>query len=203
MDYQQGKVYRIDCLTTGDVYIGSTTKKTLAMRLSNHKSDFKKWKETGTKFVTSFPIIERGNYQITLIESVQCNSKDELRAREGFYIRTLDCVNKIMAGRTKKEYRQDNKIVITEKNKQRYDENKQQVLEHQREYYEANKEKRLEYQKRYCEANKEEKKEYNKKYCEANKEEIKEYNKNHYETHKDKINARRKELYKLKKEEKQ
>jgi hypothetical protein len=28
----------------------------------------------------------------------------ELNAREGYYIRTLDCVNKVIAGRTPKEF---------------------------------------------------------------------------------------------------
>ena len=158
MDYQQGKVYRIDCLTTGEVYIGSTCQPTVAKRLADHKSAFKQWKRTDKGFVTSFPIIERDNYKITLIELVQCNSKDELRAREGFYIRTLDCVNKNIAGRPVAEYRAEYRATHKEEKamlgKEWYEANKEQIIEHQKQYYEANKEERLEYQKEYSEANK-------------------------------------------------
>jgi hypothetical protein len=45
MNYQNGKIYRIDCLSTGEVYIGSTCQPTLAKRLAEHVSSFKHWKE--------------------------------------------------------------------------------------------------------------------------------------------------------------
>ena len=67
VNYKNGKVYRLDCLTTKKVYIGSTTKKTIAMRLAEHVSDFKKWKNNKRCYITSFQIIEQGNYKISLI----------------------------------------------------------------------------------------------------------------------------------------
>ena len=117
-NYQQGKIYQIVCLTTGDKYIGSTTQKTLAERLSGHVHDFKRWKIGKVNFVTSFPIIEQGNYQIELLESSPCNSKDELNARESHYIRTIKCVNKRIETRTKKEYNFENKTKRAEYNKE-------------------------------------------------------------------------------------
>jgi hypothetical protein len=41
--------------------------------------------------------------RIELIEEFPCENKMELNAREGYYIRTLDCVNKVIPGRTQKE----------------------------------------------------------------------------------------------------
>jgi hypothetical protein len=40
--------------------------------------------------------------RIELIEEFPCENKMELNKREGHYIRTLDCVNKVIPGRTQK-----------------------------------------------------------------------------------------------------
>ena len=52
-------------------------------------------------------------------------------------------MNVKIAGRTQKEYDEDNK----EKRKEFYETNKDKILENNKEYYEANKEKMQEYQK--------------------------------------------------------
>lgn len=139
MNYQNAKIYRIDCLTTNEVYIGSTCQ-TLAQRLSQHKSKFKRWNEKKTKdYTSSFPIIERDNYQLTLIELFPCNSKDELSSREGYFIRTMDCVNKQTAGRTPTIYANEHKEYYKEYQKEWYAENKKYVLEKSKERYQKNK----------------------------------------------------------------
>jgi hypothetical protein len=168
MNYQNGKIYRLDCLTTNEVYIGSTCQPTVAKRLTQHVSAFKRWKNTGKKYTSSFPIIERDNYNITMIELYPCNSKDELSSREGYFIRSMVCVNKQVAGRSRQDY---------------YEANREQILENKKDYYEANKEQILE---------------KHKKYCEDNYEQILEYNRVHYEENKDKINEKRREKYKQK-----
>jgi hypothetical protein len=61
-NYKDGKVYRLDCLTTNKVYIGSTCYKNLSQRLSDHVSKFKRWKNGLKNYtITSFQIIEQGN----------------------------------------------------------------------------------------------------------------------------------------------
>jgi hypothetical protein len=171
-DYQLGKIYQIVCLTTNERYIGSTTQKTLAERLSGHNRNFKQWKNGKFNFVSSYPILERGNYQIELIETFPCNSKDELNAREGFHIRNIECVNKRIAGRTDKEgmkaYREANKEAIAEKAKVYRETNKETIAKNLK----ATKEKRLEKAKEYYEANKETIKERNKAYKQKKKMEI-------------------------------
>ena len=112
VNYGQGKVYAIECNETGKRYIGSTCKKTLAERLSLHTSNFRVWKKTGKHFMTSYDVLERGNYTIVLLELFPCTMKDELHARERHYIQTTECVNKYIPLRTQKEYKADFADVI-------------------------------------------------------------------------------------------
>jgi len=117
-DYQQAKIYSIICGITAEEYVGSTTKKYLAQRLANHVNKFKQWKKGKSNFVTSYKIIERGNYKIELIENFPCETKDELNAREGFFIRGRTCVNRCIAGRTQKIYNIDHAKEISEYQKE-------------------------------------------------------------------------------------
>jgi hypothetical protein len=188
-DYQLSKVYQIVCLTTGEKYIGSTTQATLALRLGGHCRGYKQWKNGKAYLITSYPIIERGNYQIELLELYPCNSKDELNAREGHYIRTNDCVNKIIIGRTDKEWREVNKGKIAEKAKVYYAENKDEILEQKKTYRIDHTNER----KKYYELNKTKLCEYNKTYQDINRDKIKEKQKTQYQPEK------RKALYQAKK----
>ena len=104
VNYNNGKVYKLECLTTGLIYIGSTTKEYLSQRLADHIRAFRMYQNGKGYLITSFKVLENNNYRIELLESVNCSSKDELHTREGHYIRTLDCVNRCVMGRTMKEY---------------------------------------------------------------------------------------------------
>jgi hypothetical protein len=120
-DYNNGKIYKIECFITGEIYIGSTCEPTLARRLAKHMDSYRSWKRGKSGKVTCYDMIERDDYKIMLVENVICNSRDELRAREGHYIREYKlagkCVNKTIEGRSKNEYRQDNKDKIVIQNK--------------------------------------------------------------------------------------
>ena len=76
-NYQNGKIYKLVCSDTGNIYVGSTCK-TLNARLSNHKS--KTFNQCSSK---SFI-----NPKIVLIESFSCNSKQELELKEREYKHT-------------------------------------------------------------------------------------------------------------------
>jgi hypothetical protein len=119
-NYQLSKIYQLVCLSTGEKYIGSTTEPTLARRLSGHCRTYKCWKNGKDHYTTSFAIIERGNYQIELLETFPCNSKDELTAREGHYIRTMECINRKVEGRTKQEIDKANHERHKEENNARH-----------------------------------------------------------------------------------
>ena len=64
------------------------------------------------------------NCKIELIETKPCKNKDELSKLEGHYIRSLECVNKYIPGRTYKQYYNDNKDTIKQSVKLYNDENK-------------------------------------------------------------------------------
>jgi len=190
-NYQNGKIYKI---TSGELtYIGSTTEPTLARRLSGHVRSYKQWKAGTRNFITSFPLIETGQYEITLIELCPCTSRDELNARERFHIESTVCVNRQITGRTKKEYYENNKDTVLEQAKAYYEANADTIRERKKAHYEANADRLREKQKTYYEANADTIREQKKAYSEANADTIREQNKAYYEAHKDEINARRRE----------
>ena len=60
-------------------------------------------------------------FYMELIEEYPCSSKDELRRREGHYIRLIGTLNMCIAGRTKQEWKNDNKEHISAQNKRYYE----------------------------------------------------------------------------------
>lgn len=107
-DYSKGKIYKIWSPSTGLTYIGSTCQ-TLAVRLAGHVYR-KKYYDAGKKaFLTSFKVLECDDYRIDLIEEYPCENKMQLNKREGEVILATECVNKVVAGRTLKQYREANK----------------------------------------------------------------------------------------------
>lgn len=139
-DYQKGKIYKI---VSGDlVYIGSTCEPTLARRLAFHVSAHKQFKQGNYRHTTSIELIEKGQYDISLIESYPCQSKDELHARERFWIETTNCVNKSIPGRTRAEYskiyQKKNKDTLSEYNKEYRNANEDTLKTQQKEWRIAN-----------------------------------------------------------------
>ena len=120
VNYNKGKIYKIECLTTGLIYVGSTTKDYLSQRLTKHICAYRQYLKGTYRFTTSFKIIENNNYRIELLEEVKCETKDQLLMREGHYIRLLDCVNRCVAGRTDKQYWDDTKDVKNEKRRETF-----------------------------------------------------------------------------------
>ena len=109
IDYSRGKIYKIWSPSTDKIYIGSTTKQYLSQRLTNHVHSYKRWQngEQNQK-LTSYKLIELGDYIIELVEAFPCQSKDALLAREGHFIREFKdvVVNRCIVGRTVPEYGQ-------------------------------------------------------------------------------------------------
>ena len=111
--------------------------------------------EGKANFVTAYKILENGNYDILLLENVNCENVDQLRARERYYIENLKCVNKRVEGRTLKEYREQNKDALKEEKKEYYQKNKEYIMTKTKNYYENNKEKANERRQTYYDKNKE------------------------------------------------
>ena len=108
-DYSKAKIYKIVCNDTGLIYIGSTCEPTLARRLAKHVGNYREWERGKHNYITSFKIIEGNNYDILLLEDCVCETQDQLRARERYYIETIQCVNKNIPNRTNKEYKETHK----------------------------------------------------------------------------------------------
>ena len=158
--YERGKIYKIVDNTNNNIYIGSTIQ-TLKERLRCHEKDLDS---------SSKSIIDNGDYDILLIENYPCESKKELEAREGFYIRNNDCININVPGRTQKEYYQDNREQKLQYQKEYKKNNPELLKESKKKHYIKNKEKILEQQKTYVSNNKEKVSEYKKEWCKKNRE---------------------------------
>ena len=109
-------------------------------------------------------MIKLGDAKIVLVEDFPCERKEQLIARERFYIENNTCVNKCVPGRTKKEYRATHK----EEAKEYREKNKGKLKEQRKNWGVKNKEKIKDYNERN--------KERTNEWRENNKEKIKEYN---------------------------
>jgi hypothetical protein len=116
-NYSRAKIYRLVCDDPELVYYGSTTLEKLCNRLSQHTSGFKHKNQTK---VTAHSLYEVGGVKIELVEDFPCENKDQLRAREAFYIRNNLCVNKKIPGRTPREYAKDHPEKTKEWNRKTY-----------------------------------------------------------------------------------
>lgn len=200
-NFNNGKIYKIEPMNgdAGDTYIGSTTKEYLSQRMVAHRSSYKRWLEGDANLVTVYNLFDKygiHNCQIVLLESVYANTSDELHAREAFYIKSMECVNKYIPGRTIQEYRKDNKDKLNEINKQYYEDNKDKFKyyrdnnkEQIKQYRDDNKVKASQYNKQYQQLNKERLKQYR----DDNKDYNKDYMKQYHEDNKDKMSERLKQ----------
>jgi hypothetical protein len=150
-NYQNGKIYKIVCNITNEIYVGSTIS-SLSERLRHHISEYKYYINNKQNFVSSFVIIERGNYKIVLLENCPCETKEQLLIRERYYFDTLNCINKmrpIITTKEQCEYKQDyykqyyieNRDEIKEQHKQYYIENKKEIAKKHKQYGIENREK--------------------------------------------------------------
>jgi predicted GIY-YIG superfamily endonuclease len=195
VNYNNGKIYKIEPISggeDGDVYIGSTTKKYLSQRMANHRSNYKSWKngKLKTNFTSLILFDKYGveNCQIVLLELVNVKTKDELVERESFYIRTMNCVNKVIPDRTREEYSlmycEINKEAISITRKLYRDNNKETLRVISKNYHENNKEAINAQKKIYRENNKEKISAINKNYRDNNKEKISVINKKYRDSKK-------------------
>jgi len=133
MNKGKGIVYKL--YNEGGVYYGSTIT-SLSQRLAQHKS------QKCSSRILFDP--KFSNPKIELIEEFYYDDIKELRDREAYYIENLECVNKRIPNRTKKETQ-----------KAYYDNNKDKILQNKKKIRKKNKDKIGQYNKKYYEENKE------------------------------------------------
>ena len=128
----EAKIYKITDRTNDNIYIGSTCR-SFKKRLSEHKSEYKRFLKGLYSNIKSFDIIKNNDYKIELIENCEITTKQELLERERYYIQDNECLNNNIPGRTDKEYQQYQKDY--------YNENKDELTIKRKEYNDKNKDK--------------------------------------------------------------
>ena len=121
-----GKIYKIVDNTNDNIYIGSTCQ-SLKTRLIEHKCHYKTFLKGLCNNTRSFDIIKNNDYEIKLLEACEVKTKLELKARERYFIKNNECVNKQIPTRTKKEWYIDNKEKVKEQTKAYRDANKDKI----------------------------------------------------------------------------
>lgn len=174
-DYSKGKIYTIRCRIDDTlIYVGSTIQP-LYKRLASHKVDSRSEKNKNMLIYTTINN-DWENWYIELYENYPCSCKEELCKREGDIIRLISNLNVRIAGRTQKEWYEDNKEKVAEKAKIYNEATKEYSKEKHAEWYENNKEKVLERVKEWAENNKEKVAEYKRQYKQRKKQEKQEIN---------------------------
>ena len=143
--YKQGEIYTVRCklMICTLIYVGCTTQ-SLCERMAKHRYDSIK-----NPTICFYQYINDWNdWYIKLYENYPCENKEQLNKREGEIIREIGTVNEYIAGRTLKEYYEDNK----EKRKEYRETNKDKI----KSFDEKRKENRKEYKKEYYQRKKQE-----------------------------------------------
>lgn len=220
MNYSKGKIYKIVCNDTNQIYIGSTITP-LIIRLAEHLNGYRKWLRNPHKYryISVFPILEKCNFKIELIEEFPCMSDQELKKRERYWFDKIPSINLIRPYRThleRKQYQSDWfksnyeiswskcfwRLFETEEEKQyKQDLQKEQKRQSDAAYRskENNKIKHQEYDKKHYEQNKEKYIENARKQREKDPEKKKQYDKERYENNKELFSQKAKDAYQKRK----
>ena len=163
--YENGKIYVVRCKNDDTlVYVGSTIQ-TLEDRFKCHKCD-------KTCSLYKYVNGDWDNWYIELYEEYPCKNKHILEIKEGEVQRDIATINKCIAGRTLKQWYQDNRDEIAKQRKQHYQDNREKILEYKKQHYQDNLEKILEKHKQYKQNNREKIAEQRKEYYQNNSEKI-------------------------------
>jgi len=196
IDYANGKIYGIRCRTKGDaiVYVGSTTQ-ALCERFSQHRVGAKAG-IMKMKLYTLMNEVGVQNFHIELINVFPCANKEELHKEEGKHIREMrpEC-NSVIAGRTHKEYRTENREAVAARNKAWHEANRDAVAAYKKAWREANCDALAAHKKEYYDAHREAVVAQKKEYYDAHREAVVAQKKEYYDAHREAKLARAKEYY--------
>ena len=132
--YNNSKIYKIVCNETNQIYYGSTIQP-LYKRINDHKKAYRRYLNNKFHYLTSFEIIKNNNFNIILVENINCETKEELEKKERIYIDSNDCINKYRPSRTHKEYKLEHKEHLDSLRKIYYEENKEEISNRRKEKY--------------------------------------------------------------------
>ena len=176
-DYSKGKIYTIRSLTDDNVYVGSTIQ-SLSVRMGGHRQAYKKNKMLG---LHKDIVKNIDDWYIELYELYPCNENSELHKREGEIIRLIGTLNIQIAGRTNKQWRNDNVVIIKQNRKQYQNDNVEKNKQLQKDWRINNVEKIKQYQIDNAEKLKQNRKQYRINNAEKIKDSDKQYRQNNVE----------------------
>ena len=102
-----GSIYIVKCKVNQLMYVGSTSRD-LNIRMKQHLKDM--YKFTNFKLYKAMNEFKAENFYINLLEEFEYNDIKQLRREEGKFIKIIKPeLNVNVAGRTIKEYNEDNK----------------------------------------------------------------------------------------------
>ena len=138
--YNNGKIYKIWNIVNDNIYVGSTCS-LLCKRMAKHRDALTVEKLQNRNLYKLMTALGKDKFHIELIEDYPCNNKEQLRKREGHFIREMGTLNMAIEDRTREEYKTANKDKIKEYMVKYREDKKDQILEKTKEYRENNKDK--------------------------------------------------------------
>jgi len=128
-DYTHGRIYKILNYIDDACYVGSTCQP-LAKRMAAHRYNAIEAKKRHLPLYMKMNEYGHENFYIELIEAYPCGNSEELRKREGQFIREFGTLNNLIAGRTSQE-----------NSREYHQNNRETILARKKEYREANRER--------------------------------------------------------------
>jgi len=137
--YQNTIIYGIQCMTTGEMYVGSTVQ-TLEARIAEHIQRHN---------CSAIQILDRGNYKAYEIQRWPCNTRREKLTLEGGWQRAYKAsfgdflVNKQIEG----SFKRDSPETMQAYSKQYHQEHKEEEKAYSKQYHQEHKEEKKAYRK--------------------------------------------------------
>ena len=163
--YSNGRIYCIRNNVNDDIYVGSTTQP-LSHRFQKHKCGLKNTSKNTCSIYRKMNEIGIENFYIELIEEYPCENIEQLRRKEGEWIRKVSTLNDQIAGRTTREYYEEhieekkyydklyhvaNKDKRSKQAKERYERDKERIKQRSNDRHYKENDKKKEYTKQTIE----------------------------------------------------
>ena len=105
--HNNAKIYIIRNIVDDDTYVGSTVSR-LSKRMSKHREDMRQ-ETRKSKLYEKMRELGNDKFDIELLEECPVENIEQLRKKEGEYIREKGTLKTSIAGRSKKEWVEENR----------------------------------------------------------------------------------------------
>lgn len=130
-------------------------------RKGEHVSNHRRWNTAGKPekvsvvhgVTRSVLVLDHEGWDMEEVDTIECDKEEDAEKLEGEWIRSHDCVNRIIPRRTRKQRHLDNREKDNENSRQYHHDNREKLSEKHKQNYQKNREKRCEKQHQYYEQN--------------------------------------------------